>query len=260
MAANADIYAEHSGLSKPLAWSAGMHIGFTVFVVLYATFIQGARGSGWGGGGGGDAMGATLVTTVPLPASEVQTTNVLATESKGLSQSQPKVQEQEPEAVAIPDKNSKTKPKPVTSATKRKAEPEPEESNQIPYGEGGPVSGPYSMFSAGGAKGGFGFTGGGGDFGNRYSWYVKVVQQKVSENWLKYEVDPSISSANRVYVVFDIARDGSPKNVQIEQSSGVPSLDISAVRAIQRIDTFGPLPQDYSGNKVSVEFWFDYKR
>jgi protein TonB len=48
--------------------------------------------------------------------------------------------------------------------------------------------------------------------------------------------------------------------VQIEQSSGVPSLDQSAVRALQRIDTFGPLPAGYSGSKVSVEFWFDYKR
>jgi periplasmic protein TonB len=48
--------------------------------------------------------------------------------------------------------------------------------------------------------------------------------------------------------------------VRIEQSSGVPSLDISAVRALQRIDTFGALPPDYSGSKVSVEFWFDYKK
>ena len=105
-----------------------------------------------------------------------------------------------------------------------------------------------------------GFTGGGGDFGTRYAWYVRVVQQKVSENWLKYEVDPRIAEAQRVYLVFDIGRDGRPSNVQVEQSSGVPSLDQSAVRAIQRIDTFGPLPSDYSGNKVSVEFWFDYKR
>jgi protein TonB len=255
-----NIYFEHSGLSRPLAWSVGLHLAFTAFVVLYTIFVHGIPGSGWGGGGGGDAMGATLVTSVPLPASAVQTTNVLATESKGLSQSQPKVQEEVPEAIPIPGKNTKIKPKPVTSATKRKPEPEPEESNQIPYGEGGPVSGPYSMFSAGGAKGGFGFTGGGGDFGNRYSWYVQTVQRKVSENWLKYEVDPRITQANRVYVTFDIGRDGHPTNVQIEQSSGVPSLDISAMRAIQRIDTFGPLPSDYSGSRVSVEFWFDYKR
>jgi protein TonB len=37
-------------------------------------------------------------------------------------------------------------------------------------------------------------------------------------------------------------------------------LDISAVRALQRIDTFGALPADYSGSKISVEYWFDYKK
>src|SRR6266566_2647079 len=66
--------------------------------------------------------------------------------------------------------------------------------------------------------------------------------------------------ARREYLVFDITRDGHPSHIEVEQSSGVPSLDQSAVRALQRIDTFGPLPSDYSGNKVSVEFWFDYKR
>ena len=258
--ASGNIYFEHAGLSRPLAWSVGLHVAFTVFVVLYTMYVHGLRGEGWGSGGGGDAMGATLVTSVPLPASPEQTTNVLATESKGLSQSQPQVQEKEPDAVSIPDKHTKIKPKPVITATKRKPEPEPQESNQIPYGEGGPVSGPYSMFNAGGAKGGFGFTGGGGDFGNRFSWYVQTVQRKVSENWLKYEIDPHITQANRVYLTFDIGRDGHPTNVQIEQSSGVPSLDVSAMRAIQRIDTFGPLPPDYSGSRVSVEFWFDYKR
>lgn len=254
-----DIYSEHAQLRRPLAWSFGLHVAFATFVVLYATFIQGFRGSGWGSGGTGDAMGATLVSAIPLPANPTPTTNVLATESKGLAKSQPEVPEKEPEAIPIPDKNTKVKPKPVTSATKRKAEPEPPQTNQIPYGEGGPVSGPYTM-TAGGAKGGFGFTGSGGDFGSRYAWYVEAVQRKVTENWLKYEVDPRISEAKRVYLTFDIERGGRPTNVQIEQSSGVPSLDQSAVRALQRIDTFGPLPSDYSGSKVSVEFWFDYKR
>ncbi|MGA2965667.1 MAG: TonB family protein [Terriglobales bacterium] len=261
MAASADfdIYSEHAQLRQPLAWSLGLHVGFAAFVVLYAMFIPSFRGGGWGSGGGGDAMGATLVSAIPLPASEVQTANVLATESKGLSKSQPRVQEKEPEAVPIPDRNAKTKKTATPSATKRNPEPEPPESNQIPYGEGGPVSGPYTM-SAGGAKGGFGFTGSGGDFGSRFSWYVQAVQRKVTENWLKYEIDPRITEAKRVYLTFDIARDGHPANVELEQSSGVPSLDLSAMRAIQRIDTFGALPPDYSGSKVSVEFWFDYKR
>jgi protein TonB len=204
----------------------------------------------------------TLVGTVPLPASAVQTQNVLANESKGLSQSLPKVEEKEPEAIPIPDKNAKKKPQKETSASRQKPKPEPveEANNVVPFGQGGPVSGPYGTFSAGEAKGGFGFTGGGGDFGTRFGWYVRVVQQKVQQSWLTYDVDRRITEAPRVYLTFDVLRDGHPANVQVEQSSGIPSLDQSAMRAIQRIDTFGPLPSDYSGNKVSVEFWFDYKR
>jgi len=258
---NIDIDSEHGQLRRPLAWSLGLHLAFAAFVVFYAVFVSGMRGTGWGSGGGGEAMGATLVSAVPIPANPAETTNVLATESKGLAKSQPTVQEKEPEAIPIPDKNTKAKikPAPAKSATQHKAAPEPPESNQIPYGEGGPVSGPYTM-SAGGAKGGFGFTGSGGDFGSRYAWYVQAVQRKVSESWLKYEVDPRITEANRAYLTFDIARDGHPSNIQIEQPSNVPSLNQSAQRAIQRIDTFGPLPADYPGSKVSVEFWFDYKR
>jgi protein TonB len=261
MAAITNIYSEHGQLSRPLAWSLGLHLAFAAFVVVYATYIQGFRGQGWGSGGGGEAMGATLVSSVPLPANPSEKTNVVATESKGLTKSEPIIQEVEPEAIPIPDKNVKTKvkPAPVKTDTKRKAKLEPPVTNEVPYGEGGPVSGPYSM-TAGSTKGGFGFTGSGGDFGSRFSWYVQGVQRKVTENWLKYEVDPRIADAKRVYLTFDISRDGHPSNVSIEQSSGVPSLDISARRAIERIDTFGTLPPDYSGNKVSVEFWFDYKR
>jgi len=264
MRANAEIYFEHDGWGRALAWSVGLHVGITAALLVYSAIFYRTSGETWGAGGGGEAIGATLVSTVPLPANPAQTQNVLANESKGLTQSQPKIEEKEPDAIEIQGKNARIKPKPKKNeetASKEKPLTEPEEeTNQVAFGEGGPVSGPYGTFSAGGAKGGFGITGAGGDFGNKYAWYVQVIQRKVAENWLKYEVDPSIRSAQRVYITFDVARDGHPSNVQVEQSSGVPSLDISAVRALQRIDTFGPLPSDYSGSKISVEYWFDYKR
>jgi protein TonB len=262
MAANAEIYFEHERWGRALSWSAGLHVGITVALLIYAAVFSHSSGDTWGAGGGGEAIGATLVSTVPLPANPAQTQNVLANQSKGLTESQPKIQDTAPDAIAIQGKNAKIKPKKKEeTASKDKPQPAPEqETNQVAFGEGGPVSGPYGTFSAAGAKGGFGITGGGGDFGTKYAWYVHVIQQKVAENWLKYEVDPRITSANRVYITFDIARDGHPGNVQVEQSSGVPSLDISAVRALQRIDTFGPLPSDYSGGKISVEYWFDYKK
>ena len=262
MATNAEIYFEHERWGRALAWSAGFHVGITAALLIYSALVTRTSGDTWGAGGGGEAIGATLVSTVPLPANPTQTQNVLANESKGITESQPKVPEKEPDAIDIQGKNAKIKPKKKQeTASKEKAQPAPEqESNQVAFGEGGPVSGPYGTFSAAGAKGGFGISGGGGDFGTKYSWYVHVIQQKVADNWLKYEVDPRITTAQRVYITFDVVRDGHPTNVQVEQSSGVPSLDVSAVRALQRIDTFGPLPPDYPGGKISVEYWFDYKK
>lgn len=256
MAASPDIYFEHAPWRTPIFTSVALHAGLVAILVVYTLFFHGARGPMWGSGGTGDAMSATLVSSLPLPANEVQTQSVLATESKGLSQSQPVAKTQEPDAIAILDKDTKKKvTKPINSTVKPR-EPEPQPSNQVPFGEGGPAN----TFSAPGGQGSMSFTGGSGDFGSRYAYYVRVVQQKVSENWLKYEVDPTVSTGRRVYVSFDISRGGDPSNIQVEQSSGVPSLDISAVRALKRIDTFGPLPTDYAGNKVSVEFYFDWKR
>ena len=132
--------------------------------------------------------------------------------------------------------------------------------NTVPFGGGGPVSGPYTTFQSGNATGGMTFgEGGNGSFGSRFGWYTDAVARKVHQEW-QSEISPSITSAKRVYILFDIARNGTPSNVRIEQSSGIPALDISAVRTLQRIDTFGPLPQGYSGSHVSVEFWFDYRR
>src|SRR5579862_7782686 len=261
MARNAEIFFEHDSWPRALGWSAGFHVALTALILLYTALFTGSRGEGWGSGGGGSAIGVSLVSNVPLPSTQPQAQNVLANESKGLTKSEPKPEEKEPDAIEIQGKNTKIKPKKTPTVTKEKPKPAPEqETNQVAFGEGGPVSGPYGSFAAGGAKGGFGVTGSGGDFGTKYGWYVQIIQRKVSENWLKYEVDPSVTGGERVYITFDVARDGHPFNVRVEQSSGVPSLDVSATRALQRIDTFGPLPSDYSGNKISVEYWFDYSR
>jgi TonB family protein len=106
-----------------------------------------------------------------------------------------------------------------------------------------------------------GFTGeGGGDFGGRYSWYVDAVRNRVSSNWLQSTVDPSVRFAPRAVVTFDILRNGAITNVQVTQSSGNASVDSSAVRAIVGSNPVNPLPPGYTGPKVSVEFWFDFKR
>ena len=264
MAADTDIFNGETSLRSPLIGSCVLHAGI-VALALFGYLIPSGRGESWGGTeGGGGAMSATLVTSVPLPAQQAPAENVLANESKGLSQSEPKEEPkvEEPTAIPIPDQNAKRKNDRRESIQKKepKQVAKVQQDNQIPYGQGGPVSGPYGSFTSGATKGGFGFQGGNGDFGSRFAYYVDIVRRKVSENWLKYEIDPRINDARRVYIYFDITRSGQPVNIRVVQSSGIPSLDQSAVRALQRIDTFGPLPSGYNGNYVSVEFWFDYRR
>ena len=198
-------------------------------------------------------MGVTLVSTVPLPANPIKTQNVLANESKGLAQSQPKVREKEPDAIPIPDKNTKIKPKKRTTPTKRSRNPTPEEETTSSLRRRRSGQRPLRHLQRGRRQRWISDLPAAAEISARYAWYVRVVQQKVTENWLKYEVDPGITTAQRVYITFDMVRDGHP-NVQIEQSSGVPSLDQSAVRAIQRIDTFGPLPPDYSAIRCRWNF------
>jgi protein TonB len=263
MAADADIFPSDHVSRLSVIGSVALHTALFA-LALFGYLIPSSRGESWGGTeGGGGAMSATLVNSIPLPNVQPEEQNVLANESKGLSQSQPKeTPKEEPKAIPVPEREAK-KQGPHES-TQRKEPPKQvakaESDNVVPYGQGGPVSGPYGSFTSGATKGGFGFQGGQGDFGSRFAYYVDVVRRKVSDNWMKYEVDPRINDARRVYIYFEINRSGQPANIRVEQSSGIPSLDQSAVRALQRIDTFGPLPAGYNGNYVAVEFWFDYRR
>lgn len=252
-----NIYLEREPLGGYLTFSAGLHVVLFGSIAVYSLFIGMRHGENWGSTEIGEAMSATLVSraSVPLPPALQQTENIVANESKGLTESQPQAIEKQPDAIPIPDRDVKKKPDQHTNPDKTRIPPP--EDNRVPFGQGGPVSGPYGVFTANNAKGGLSFAGPTGDFGSQFGWYVDVVRRKIAENWA---VDPSVNLGRRVYIVFDIERGGEPTNVQIEQSSGVPSLDQTAVRALQRIDTFGPLPSGYQGSKVSVEFWFDYKK
>jgi TonB family protein len=55
-------------------------------------------------------------------------------------------------------------------------------------------------------------------------------------------------------------RDGSVTDVDITQSSGMPEVDRSALRAVLASNPLPALPPDYSGNKVKVSLFFDFHR
>ena len=69
-------------------------------------------------------------------------------------------------------------------------------------------------------------------------------------------LDPH-AAGHRVYITFTIGRDGTPSNIRIAQPSGDASLDQTALSAVRHIDTFPPLPEDYTGSYINVLYYFD---
>jgi TonB family protein len=117
----------------------------------------------------------------------------------------------------------------------------------------------YTQMASGAGEGGLSF-GEGGDFGERYGWYVASVRNRISSNWLLSTISPSILRAPRLYMTFTILRDGTVTNVEITQSSGLPEVDRSALRAVLASNPLPALPSDYAGNRVKVNLYFDFRR
>ena len=60
-----------------------------------------------------------------------------------------------------------------------------------------------------------------------------------------------------VVVSFDIAKDGSTKNIRIVQPSGIPSLDRSAQRAVMEASPLPAVPPTWTEDTVPVTMRFD---
>jgi periplasmic protein TonB len=252
-------------LGKFFAGSLVFHAVIAALLVISATYSH--REESWGGPGGAISVGVVgSVPGIPMPRPEVETTNRVVDESKGLYKSEPvpKVVPP-PDATPIPKFERNKPPKYVTRPSKVLENKAPPPPNAVPYGGGGTPTVPHTSFAMGAGtatQGGIGFSAGagGGNFGSRFSWYVEAVQRRVSGNWLQSTVDPRIQYAPRVVVTFTILRDGTVTNVQVTTSSGNASVDMSAVRAVRESSPLDHLPPEYSGSNVGVEFWFDYKR
>ncbi len=252
-------------LKKPLVWSLGFHM--VLFGSLGVSTLLSHRGENWGGAGGDNAVTVGLVAKLPgimLPRPEAVTTSRVVDETKGLYKSEPppKPKEIAPDTKAIPEFKKEKTPHYITHPSRVLEDPTPPPPNAVPYGQGGSPALPYSNFTVGGAtQGGMGFSGpGGGDFTGRFPAYVDAVRNRISSNWLQSTVDPSVRWAPRSMYTFQILRDGTVTNVQMTTSSGNRSVDNSALRAILNSSPVSPLPSNYSGNIVTVEFWFEFRR
>jgi protein TonB len=260
------VHPDAPSLKKPLVLSIVFHA--ILFSSLIVSTLFSHRGDLWGGAGGDNAITVGLVGKVPgipLPRPDAVTTSRVVDDTKGLYKAEPKPVEKviEKDVKQIPEFAKEKKPKYITQPSKTLEDPTPPPPNAVPYGAGGAPSLPYTTFamSGGATQGGLGFSGpGGGEFSGRFPAYVDAVRNRISSNWLQSTVDPSVRFAPRAQFTFQILRDGTVTNVQLTQSSGNRSVDNSALRAILSSSPVSALPSGYSGNTVTVEFWFEFHR
>ncbi|MBS1822211.1 MAG: energy transducer TonB [Acidobacteria bacterium] len=217
------------------------------------------RGHSWGEDAAtAGAIQATMVASLPLPPKQRELdTGVLTSESpspapvvaKEKTEPPPK-----PDEVAVPEKTKPVKQAPQpTPAPPKHPQPAPPQPTKAATGETAGIRIPQSTIEL--KNGTASAMVQDRTFGARFAYYVNIVNKVVAQNWYTQEADPRASAGKSVTVIFDIGRDGAPSNPRFGTRSGSPSLDTSAMRAVQRVDSFGPLP---AGDHITVEYTFHY--
>ena len=262
-----------TGLAPGFYAALALHL--LVFAALGLAAFFNHRSSHWGDANPNPgSIQASMVTALPLPPRQrFKEDSVLASDKPSVAPTPPppvtepkaKASPAPPKAapapkpgeILIPNKvQPKTPIKPVERpqpvASKRTAPPPPL-TPKATTGETAGIQIPQSITQL--KNGTASITVEERAFGDRYAYYIRLISQKVNEAWNRQEVDAS-SAGKRTTVTFGIDRDGTPVDPHVTLRSGSGSLDSSALRAIQRIDSFGPLP---AGDHITIAFSFDFR-
>ena len=248
-------------MGRPMRLSIVFHICVFTALALMIVISGFFHGAEWGNNAPQGAIQATLVSAAPmLPLPQIKQPNkdVLATETPSEAAAIP---QQKTEAVPLPNaveikEKRRLRRKVAHQAVPQRAKPKKQE-HRVRYGERQEASIPRAT-QATPAPTPAVVVNQGGSFASLYGWYVRLIQQKVSNNWLMQQVDPSTPAGTKVTVTFQISSSGGISDVRITQPSGSQTLNSSAVLAIQRAGSFPALPQGYHGRYVNVGYTFTY--
>ena len=85
--------------------------------------------------------------------------------------------------------------------------------------------------------------------------YMRELQRRIKLNW----DPPKGNESKTVVLLFKIARDGRLLSCRVHKGSGLPSADQAALKAVELTAPFRPLPADFKGQSIDIQFTFDYR-
>lgn len=84
--------------------------------------------------------------------------------------------------------------------------------------------------------------------------YMRELQRAIKRRW----TPPKGDKSKRVVLLFKVSGDGRLLSIKINTSSGNPSSDRAAINAVKSAAPFRPLPPEYKGSDIDIQFTFDY--
>ena len=252
-------------LGGPFGGAVLLHLGLVGAIAALAFVNAHFHGNEWGVNGPQGAIQANLVNSapsIPLPQITPPTPNVLATQTPSPAPAPPS---RETIPITPPDAIPLASHKPKLRPAEKPHEASPQHAqptntpNRANYGEAPATNMAHAMNNAA-TTSNAPVQVQGGDFAARFPWYVDKITRLVSQNWYTYQIDSGTRYGSQVSVTFTIERDGSVSftSIEIPQPSPSPTLNKTAREAVQRVGNFGPLPEQYTGRNVSVEYTFTY--
>ena len=248
-------------LGGSFAGAFALHIAIAAILIGWGYITQ--SGKTWGEATAiNGSIQATMVNALPFPPNQpTDADNVLATETPSPAPITPTpatVAPPKPDSVPIP---VTTPTKPVKTADKDHAPPPPlhpqptkVDPTKAQTGEAPGIK--VAMSGQTTTAGTFTVNVTDNAFGTRFAFYIQQINQKLAAQWYTGMLDPQ-ASGRRVYLSFQVSRNGTPSNIRIDTRSGDATLDQTALSAVQHIDTFGPLPDAYQGTYVNVQYYFE---
>lgn len=88
-----------------------------------------------------------------------------------------------------------------------------------------------------------------------FKGYMKKITKIIKSNWEPPIKEPGTSTIAR----YTLNKKGEISNIKIIKSSGIIQNDESAINALKKSSPLPPLPTEYQGSSVDIDFHFDIK-
>ncbi len=90
-----------------------------------------------------------------------------------------------------------------------------------------------------------------------FGYYRDILTNRLRSTWSRPLVPGGLQQPIRATVQFVVLRSGAIADVSLQENSGYPPLDRSALRSVFDANPLPPLPDPYEGNRLAVTFFFE---